>query len=314
MVWFLVRRLLLAILLVFAVSSAAFLLTQLAPGNYWVENRGLGGSAEARAAAEARLGLDRPVPEQYVRWLGRVARLDFGESFMYARPVTDLVPERAANTAVLAIAALVLATLAGLTFGTLSASASRAWLTRSIETASLLLVSTPPLLTSVVLVWLAARTGWLPIGGMRSMGGGWAPGDVAAHLVIPVMALALPVAAVFERLQANALSDTFAEPFVRATAARGVPRARLVWRDAMRPALRGIASIYGVVFASLLSGSFVVEVITSWPGLGRLMFDALRARDIHLVAGCATAGAVFLAVGTLLSDVASAILDPRVRE
>jgi peptide/nickel transport system permease protein len=234
---------------------------------------------------------------------------------MYARPVLDLVPERAANTAILALTALTLATFAGLTLGTVSATGSRAWVTRVIEASSLFFISTPSLLTSLVLIWLAARTGWLPIGGMRSVGAaGLAPADLATHLVIPVLALALPVAAVFERLQFNALHDTLAEPFIRATTARGVPRARLIWRDAMRPSLRGIASIYGVVFASLLSGSFVVEMVTSWPGLGRLMFDALRARDIHLVAGCATAGAIFLAVGTLLSDIASAVIDPRVRE
>ena len=315
MVRFLLRRLALAVLLVFIASSAAIVLTRLAPGDFVSIDGGLRISKESAALERKRLGLDQPAIQQYIGWLSRAMRFDFGESFKYSRPVMDLVPERAANTAILALTALGFATVLGLTLGTFAAAASRVWVTRAIELVSLMLVSTPPLLTSLVLVFVAARTGWLPIGGMRSIdASGWALGDLTSHLLVPMLALALPVAAVFERLQFNALHETLLEPFVRATTARGVPRARVIWRDAMRPALRGIASIYGVVFASLLSGSFVVEMITSWPGLGRLMFDALLARDIYLVAGCATAGAVFLAAGTLLSDLASALIDPRVRE
>ena len=96
--------------------------------------------------------------------------------------------------------------------------------------------------------------------------------------------------------------------------ARGVPRRRIVWRDAFKAALRPVASVSGLVVGSLLSGSFAVEMITAWPGLGRLMLDALRARDIYLVAGCAAAGSMFLAFGTLLSDAAVALVDPRARE
>jgi peptide/nickel transport system permease protein len=312
---YLIRRASLALFLVFAASSSAVLLTQLAPGDFVTDARGPGGTADALAADRARLGLDRPALEQYVTWLGRAARFDFGESFMYARPVIDLVPERAANTALLAFTALALATALGLALGTVSATDSRGWVTHAIAGFSLLLVSMPPLLTSLILVWIAARTGWLPIGGMRSSSAaGVSAADLAAHLVIPVLALALPVVAIFERLQANALQETLREPYVQATRARGVPWSRLIWRDAMRPSLRAMASIYGVVLASLLSGSFVVEMMTSWPGLGRLMFDALRSRDMPLVAGCAVAGSLFLSAGTLLSDLAFALIDPRVRE
>jgi hypothetical protein len=102
--------------------------------------------------------------------------------------------------------------------------------------------------------------------------------------------------------------------YVLATLARGVPRARVIWRDALKAALRPIASIYGIVVGTLLSGSFAVEIITSWPGLGRLVLDALRARDVYLVAGCAAAGSAFLAAGTLLSDAALAAVDPRSTE
>jgi peptide/nickel transport system permease protein len=138
--------------------------------------------------------------------------------------------------------------------------------------------------------------------------------DLLRHLVVPAAAIALPLAAMLERLQAQAMSDVIGEPFVLATLARGVPRSRIIWRGALKPALRPIASIYGLIIGTLLSGSFAVEVITAWPGLGSLMLQALRTRDVFLVAGCAGAGALFLAAGTLVSDLALAAVDPRASE
>jgi peptide/nickel transport system permease protein len=174
----------------------------------------------------------------------------------------------------------------------------------------------PPLLTSLFLVFVAARTGWFPIGGMRSASvpAGGATLDLLHHLVLPAAAIGLPLAAMLERLQAQAMSDVVHEPFVLATLARGVPRSRVVWRDALKAALRPVAAVYGLIVGTLLSGSFAVEVITAWPGLGTLMLGALRTRDVYLVAGCAGAGAVFLAFGTLVSDIALGLVDPRASE
>jgi peptide/nickel transport system permease protein len=138
--------------------------------------------------------------------------------------------------------------------------------------------------------------------------------DVVRHLPLPAIALALPIAATFERLQAQALSEAVEEPFVISAVARGVPHHQLLLRHAWRPSLRSLCSVYGLAIGALFSGSFVVEYITAWPGLGRLMYDALRARDIYLVAGCAAMGAVCLAAGSLVGDVLLAAVDPRVRE
>ncbi|HOG29498.1 MAG TPA: ABC transporter permease, partial [Vicinamibacterales bacterium] len=137
--------------------------------------------------------------------------------------------------------------------------------------------------------------------------------DVARHLVLPAVALALPIAAMIERLQSGAIAATLGERFVAAAVARGVPPGRLLWRNALKPSLRPVAAVFGVVFGNLLSGSFIVEIVASWPGLGRLMFDALRSRDLYLVAGCAAAGGAFLALGAILSDLALAAIDPRLR-
>jgi peptide/nickel transport system permease protein len=318
MIRFLVSRLAFSVLLVAVVSSAALLLTQVAPGDITSEQVGTGVSARTIEAERARLGLDRPLSEQYARWVGRAVRLDFGTSLMYGRPVAGLVAERARNTAVLAVVALLLATMIGLPLGVVSGSRTGV-LAAAIRGVSVLALSLPTLVSSLLLVFVAARTGWLPTGGMTSIdaggAGGWmaAAADLARHLVLPACALALPLAATIERMQSQATASTLREPFVAAALARGVPPGRLRWRDSLKPALRPVTSIFGLVFGGLLSGSFVVEIVTSWPGLGRLMFDALRSRDLYLVAGCAAAGGVFLALGALASDLALAAIDPRLR-
>src|SRR5688572_20797942 len=311
MITYLWRRLVFAVFLVFVVSSASLVLVELAPGDYAIEQFGQA-TPEEIAALRARHGLDRPFSEQYLDWLSKAVRFDFGRSLANGRPVAELISEGASNTAVLSITALILATLVGLPLGVVTGARGGGLVSNVVRVASVFLLSTPPLLTSLFLVFLAARTGWFPIGGMSSTGGGFA--DRLHHMVVPVLALALPLSAMFERLQSQATAEVIGQPFVLATYARGVPRSRVVWRDALKAALRPIASIYGLVIGTLLSGSFAVEVITTWPGLGSLMLNALRARDVYLVAGCAAAGSIFLAAGTLMSDAALVLADPRAAE
>ena len=310
MLAYIVRRLAFAVFLVFAVSSASLVLARLAPGDFVSQSMGLAARREVVEQTRARYGLDRSIGQQYRDWIAGAVRLDFGRSLLFDRPVADLIPERAANTAILAITALLVATLLGLPLGVVTGSRRHGIVTGAIRTASLVLLSMPPLLTSLFLVFVAARTGWLPVGGMTSSGGG----GLLLHLVVPVAALALPLVAMFERLQSQAMSEVVGQPYVIAALGRGVPLARVVWRDALKGALRPVAAVYGLVVGTLLSGSFAVETITAWPGLGQLMLAALRARDVYLVAGCAAAGSIFLAIGTLMSDAALALVDPRTRE
>ena len=158
----------------------------------------------------------------------------------------------------------------------------------------------PPLVGSLLLVLIAALTGWVPVGGMTSgdlHGGAWLL-DVLRHLPVPTLALALPLAATLERLQARSMAEAAAQPFVRASLARGRTTAAALRLHAWPVSLAPVLGVYGVIVGALFSGSFVVEVVTAWPGLGRLLFDALHARDVWLVAGCGAAGAAFLAVAT----------------
>jgi peptide/nickel transport system permease protein len=214
--------------------------------------------------------------------------------------------------------ALALATLVGLCAGIVSGSGRSGLLATLVRGFSLACVSLPPLVTSLALVFLAARTGWLPAGGMSSpvvdlSWSSWAV-DVLWHLPVPSVALALPIAATFERLQSQALGEAIRQPFLLAAAAKGVPPRRLILRHAWPASLRPICAVYGLAIGALLSGSFIVEYVTAWPGLGRLMYEALRARDVYLVAACAATGACFLALGTLVGDLLLAAADPRVRE
>ncbi|OFW04267.1 MAG: hypothetical protein A3I61_09810 [Acidobacteria bacterium RIFCSPLOWO2_02_FULL_68_18] len=316
MIAFLARRLLFAFALVIVVSSSALLLTRLAPGDVTAQLGPFAPAAEV-AGTRARFDLDRGAAEQWLRWSSRAARFDFGDSFLYNRPVRELLGGAAVNTAVLAAAALLVATALGIPLGMLSGSGGAgAGLIRGV---SLVCLSAPPLLTSLLFVFLAATTRWFPAGGMTSvdaLDGGWSTWltDVAAHLPVPALALALPIAATFERLQAQSMAEALEQPFIVAAAARGVAPRDIIVRHAWRVSLRPICGVYGIAVGALLSGSFVVEFVTAWPGLGRLTYEALRARDIYLVAGCAAAGGAFLAAGSLVGDLLLAAADPRVRE
>ena len=313
---YLLRRLGFAVVLVIVVSSAALLLTRIAPGDF-AEIQGIDLSEDERQELRRSLGLDRSLVSQYLSWLGGAVRFDFGRSLLYSRPVGALVGERALNTAVLAVFALIAATLIGIPLGIYTGTRTGA--VRSIVRAiSSIGISIPPLIGSLALVFVAARTGWLPVGGMTSSAGTeltWAAwfADLARHVPLPALALAIPLAATLERLQSEAIASASRESFVAASRARGVDRPRSILHHAWPVSLRPVLGLYGVMIGTLFSGSFVVEVVTSWPGLGRLMFDALKARDLFLVAGCAATGAFFLAAGTLVADLLLAYSDPRVR-
>ena len=317
MVRFLLRRLLFAALLVITVSSGALLLTRLAPGDVSA-NLGAFAPPDEVARTRARFDLDRSPVAQWGGWALRASRFDFGDSFLYNRPVAELIRRAAVNTAVLAVAALAIATLVGIPLGILTGS-RRGVVPAVVRGMSLVCLSVPPLLTSLFLVFIASRTGWLPPGGMTSVEAveaSWSVWllDVARHLPLPALALALPMAATFERLQAQAISETIRQPFVIAAMARGLSWRQLLLDHAWRASLRSMCAIYGLAIGALLSGSFVVEYVTAWPGLGRLMYEALRARDIYLVAGCAAMGGVFLALGSVMADLLLFAADPRVRE
>jgi ABC-type dipeptide/oligopeptide/nickel transport system permease component len=308
---FIVRRVARAALLVLASASAALLLVHLAPGDAF---SGFDVDPAFAAAERSRLGFDRPFLSQYAAWLGRLLTLDFGVSVRFHRPVADLLVERLGNTLVLGTAALVIALGIGLPAGVLTGRGRPTPWARAISGVSLLLVSMPPLVTALVLLFAASRTGWLPSGGLAA-----APeagvlallGTAFRYLPLPALALALPIAASLERLQSQAIGDALGQPCVTAALARGISPGRATWVHAWRLSLTPVLGVLGIVVGSVLSGSFIVEIVMSWPGLGDLMYQALVARDVHLAAGCVAVGGALLSLGLLAADVALAVADPR---
>jgi peptide/nickel transport system permease protein len=317
LVRFLARRILSAALVVFIVASATLLLSTAAGGDFFSLAFGFGASDETVRHARERAGLDRPVPTIYTEWLANAARFDFGTSLKYQRPVGPFVIERAANTAVLAVTALVLALLLGIPLGVLTGSGGHgAAIVRALSSVCL---SMPPLITAILLLAVAASTGIAPVSGMTSFSGGatgWLErvSDIAWHVPLPAIALALPFVAMLERVQSQAIAQSLAEPSMTAALARGLSYHQMLWRHAWRLSAKPVAAVAGPMAGTLLSGSLAVEYVMSWPGLGRLTFDALVSRDVYLAAGCAAAAAVVLGLGILASDVLLAAVDPRIAE
>ena len=288
------------------------------PGDATSELRRPGVSESTIARERERLGLDRPFGVQYAEWIIGAVQFDLGRSTRYGRPVAELLGERVRNTALLAVAALVISTGLGVWLGVMAGRRAAGAVPLVIGGASIVAVSVPSLLASLLLALMAARTGWFPVGGMTSVGSealGWTArlGDLAWHLTLPAIAVAIPLTGTIERLQSQAIAETLSAPYVRAAIARGVSRRRVVWGHALPVAIRPVLGVYGIIIGSVFSGSFIVEVVTAWPGLGQLMYEALVSRDTHLVAGCALAGALCLALGNMVADVALVAADPRVR-
>jgi peptide/nickel transport system permease protein len=297
--WYVLRRLAAALALIVAVSIGAFVLGHFAPGDATTEDFLARAGPRAIAERRARLGLDRPLTSQLLDWTRGALRFDLGMSSQYGQPVGPLVRECVWNSARLASVALVLATGIGLPLGFVTGARSRGALRAAVSAASVALVSCHPLIAALGLTLLALRTGWLST----------TPGS----LVVPALALGLPFAAMLERLQSRATAESLAAPDITAAAARGIPPARLLWVHVARQSLRPVLGVYGILIGSLFSGALVVEYVTAYPGLGRLMYEALVSRDLYLAVGCAFAGAAMLAAGNLAADVARALVDPRLR-
>ena len=293
------RRCAAAVVFVMIVACAAFLLVRLAPGDAATDLQISVADPAVIAATRARLGLDQPLITQFGRWLVGVAHFDLGQSSKFGLPVAPLVADRLLNTAQLAGLALVLATLAGLPLGVMTGARPDSWFARAVTTVSLVIVACPPIIATLFLLWVAVTTDWLS--------------NKPGSLALPVIALAVPVAAMLERLQSQSSAEAAHSTSILAAAARGIPSSRLTWIHAARQSLRPVLGVYGVVVATLFSGSIAVETITSWPGLGRLTMDAVLDRDLFLVSGCALAGAVLIAASNLAADLLRLAIDPRLR-
>jgi len=295
-----IRRIAAALLFVALVSTAALVLARRAPGDYTDTLRAARMSADAIERERARFHLDRSLPELAGLWLAGLARFDLGNSFRFDRPVRSLIIERAPRTLALVSSALLLAIAGGIAWGTviiLGRPLTRA----ALSGAATVLLSLPSIVVLFVFMLIAVRSGWLA--------------QDLHSTVIPALgiaALLLPAAAGLARLHEESLDQALAQPWAIAALARGVSRRVLIWKLAMRLAATRVASVLPLLAANVFGASLLVEVVTGWAGLGRLMLDALVARDIFLVAGCTAALAAAVAALAVIADVIVAALDPRV--
>jgi peptide/nickel transport system permease protein len=316
---YLLRRSAHALFLVIGVSILTFLFTTLAPGNYFDEMRLNPQIApETVAALRAQYQLDRPLPVRYASWLNSVVHGQMGYSFAYNSPVAPLLFARARNTLLLAITATVLAWGIALPLGVWSAERLGRLPDRLVSWATAALLVIPDLALALGFLVIAVRTGWFPVGGMTSLDFDSLTlsgklGDLALHMALPVAALVLSALPLLIRHVRAAVAEVLDAPFLLAARGHGIPRRALLYRYALRAAANPLISLFGFSIGTLLSGSLLVEVVMSWPGLGPLLLESILARDLYVVIGGVLLSTLFLVTGNFVADILLYWADPRIR-
>ncbi|HUK65122.1 MAG TPA: ABC transporter permease, partial [Dongiaceae bacterium] len=307
--------------LLIGITALTFLLLQLAPGDF------LGTMAENPAISPAtiadlrhRFGLDQPWYVQCLLYLRNVLfRLDFGESFSRHQPVFAVLREGLGNTLLLATAAALVTWGLAIPLGVWAAVHRNGWPDRLLSVVAFAGLSVPEVLSGLLLLFLAARTGWFPVGGMRSLdweglGAGARVLDVAHHLVLPALVTGLVPLAGRMRQMRGTLLDVLGLDFVTTARAKGLPEHAVIYKHALRNALNPLITLFGYTLGALVSGSFVAEIVFAWPGLGRITYEALMTRDTYLVLGGVLMASVVLVLGNLVADLLLAFSDPRIAD
>ncbi len=296
-----------------------FFLLRLAPGDAAEVMAGEAGSAteETLAAMRSRFGLDLPVLDQFLAYLNNLAHLSLGFSPRYNMPVAELIGQRLPGTLMLMGLALALALLAGLALGALMARAPGGFLDRVLSVAVLLFYSVPGFWIGLMLIVLfSVKLGWLPSGGARTIGQGLTGVagllDQLRYMVLPGLSLALFYVAIYARLVRAAMLEVRAQDFVRTAAAKGLSPLAITLRHVLRNALLPVTTVAGMHVGGLLGGAVVVETVYSWPGLGRLAFEAVMARDFSVLLGVLLLSSLLVLVANVAVDLIQAILDPRI--
>lgn len=313
------RRLLQAVPTLLIILVGLFLLLQLAPGDTvdaLMAQMG-GGSAEDAERLRAQYGLDVGIATQLGRYLVRLATLDLGQSAIYGKPVATVIGERLAVTALFMSCALAFAFSAGLLLGVLAARRVNGWRDTLISTAGLLFYAIPSFWLGLMLIVLfSVKLAWLPPGGFESIGAGLTGLarvlDIASHLVLPTISLALIFLAIYLRLMRASMLEVMGLDFVRTARAKGLPEGRVLRRHVLRNAMLPMVTFVGLQFSTMLGGSVVVESVFSLPGLGRLAYESVVQRDLNTLLGIVLVSSVLVVVVNFVVDLLYARLDPRI--
>ena len=309
--YFLIRRTIGFILTLFTVSVVVFAVMNVLPGDPALTILGIEASEEALAALRTQLGLDEPVILRYVAWIGAALTGDFGLSHSYRVPVSDLVLERLPLTLSLALGGMIATVVLALAMGVGAAANHRKAGDWGVIFLSQIGIAVPSFWAAMLLVLLfAVHLQWLPPGGFP----GWSdPVAALRALVLPVAALTFVQAAVLARVTRSAALEVMRLDYVRTARAMGYPRQRILWRHVLPNALVPIVTIVGLQFASLVTGTIVIENVFYLPGLGRLVFQAIANRDLPLVQALVTLFAVIVVTVNFLVDVIYVLIDPRLK-
>jgi len=304
MLTYAIRRLLIAIPTLFGVVLLVFLMVRLAPGDPAVLLAGEFATPETLQAIRERYGLDRPLPEQFLLYLGALLRGDLGESARSRRPVLEELKTYFPNTVELAVAAILVALLTGIPLGILAALRPGSGLDLGVMTLALLGVSMPVFWFGLLAILIfSVNLGWFPVAGKGTL----------AHLVLPAVTLGVNATALLARMTRGTLLEVLSQDYIRTARAKGLAERVVVFKHALRNALIPVVTVAGLEFGSLLAGAVITETIFAWPGLGQLLVGSILARDYPVVQGAVLLVATSFILVNLLVDLLYAWIDPRVR-
>jgi len=322
---FVLKRIASMIPMLLGVSLLAFALLQLSPGDPLAAQRSNPQVPEGLIRQiEREYGFDKPVPQQYAMWLGNVLHGNLGYSFKYKRPVLDVLLERLSATLLLALFSSGLAWLVAVPLGVWSALRRGEWIDKTVSVVAFVGMSLPSFFLALLLLYAATMMPELPFFGRLPIGGLTSPDfdsmnlfsraiDIFLHLLIPGVVLAVGSLAGLQRVARGSMLEVLRQPYVVSARSRGLSEGAILWRHAFRNAANPLLTLLGFEFSALLSGAAFTEVITSWPGLGLVALEAVRAKDLFLVMATVLMGSFLLLLGNLLSDLLLAWNDPRVK-
>lgn len=314
MAGYILKRLVSAVPVLLGITVIVFLIMSLIPGDPATAILGSYATPENVEKLNRDLGLDKPMVRRYFIWLGNMLTGDLGRSFSLNRPVIDEVMERFNATLILAGTAFVLCSLLGILAGVVSAARQYGLADKAITFVVLIGISVPSFFLGMMMILLfAVNLRWLPVSGMYAIYGGGDLPDLLNHLIMPALALAAVATGVIARLARSAMLEVLRQDFIRTARAKGVPERRVIMGHALRAAMVSIIPVLGIQAGFVLSGAVYIEIVFQWPGVGRMLVDAILKRDLLLVQG----GVVFVAacyvMFNIAVDVAQSLLDPRIK-
>ena len=311
---YVLKRVLAVVPVLLGLTVIVFAIMALIPGDPAIAILGSYATPENVARLNRDLGLDKPLVQQYFIWLENLLRGDFGRSYSLNRPVLDEVWERFSATLILAGAALVLCTLWGLLIGIWTAARQYGWTDRLLTFVVLIGISVPSFWLGLLLILLfAVELRWLPASGMYAIYGGGDLPDLLRHLILPALTLSVVAAGVIARLTRSAMLEMLRQDFIRTARAKGVSERRVLYVHAFKAALVSVMPVIGVQAGFVLGGAVYIETVFQWPGVGRMLVQAISTRDILLVQGGVVVVSACYVLFNLLVDLAQCWLDPRIQ-